>query len=103
MYQSQDNQQYQQPYQQPVYQQPVYQQPVQGLEEPMSLGEWMITLLIMFIPCVNIVMMFVWAFSKNQKQSKSNFFKAQLIYTGIVILLYLIVFVVFGVSMASMY
>ncbi len=94
MYQSQDNQQ---------YQQPVYQQPVQGLEEPMSLGEWMITLLIMFIPCVNIVMMFVWAFSKNQKQSKSNFFKAQLIYTGIVILLYLIVFVVFGVSMASMY
>ena len=98
MYQSQDNQQYQQPYQQPVY-----QQPVQGLEEPMSLGEWMITLLIMFIPCVNIVMMFVWAFSKNQKQSKSNFFKAQLIYTGIVILLYLIVFVVFCVSMASMY
>ena len=94
MYQSQDNQQ---------YQQPVYQQPVQGLEEPMSLGEWMITLLIMFIPCVNIVMMFVWAFSKNQKQSKSNFFKAQLIYTGIVILLYLIVFVVFGVSMANMY
>lgn len=98
MYQNQDNQQYQQPYQQPVY-----QQPVQGLEEPMSLGEWMITLLIMFIPCVNIVMMFVWAFSKNQKQSKSNFFKAQLIYTGIVILLYLIVFVVFGVSMANMY
>ena len=85
------------------YQQPVYQQPVQGLEEPMSLGEWMITLLIMCIPCVNIVMMFVWAFSSKQKKSKSNFFKAQLIYTGIMILLYVIVFVVFGVSMANMY
>ncbi len=95
---NQENQQYQQPYQQPVY-----QQPVQGLEEPMSLGEWMITLLIMCIPCVNIVMMFVWAFSSKQKKSKSNFFKAQLIYTGIMILLYVIVFVVFGVSMANMY
>lgn len=91
---NQDNQQ---------YQQPVYQQPAPGLEEPMSLGEWMITLLILCIPCVNIVMMFVWAFSSKQKKSKSNFFKAQLIYTGIMILLYIIVFVVFGVSMTNMY
>ena len=95
---NQDNQQYQQPYQQPVY-----QQPAPGLEEPMSLGEWMITLLILFIPCVNIVMMFVWAFSSKQKKSKSNFFKAQLIYTGIMILLYIIVLVVFVVSMTNMY
>lgn len=97
MYQNQDNQQYQQPYQQPVYQQPV------GLEEPISLGEWMITLLIMCIPCVNIVMMFVWAFSKNQKQSKSNFFKAQLIYVGIMLVIYIIAFAVLGASFASMY
>ena len=52
----------QQPYQQQPYQQQApYQAPTGDLEEPVSFGEWMITLLIMMIPCVNIVMMFVWA------------------------------------------
>lgn len=89
---------YQQPvYQQSTYQQSTYQQPYQpyqqpyqqsyqadsGLEEPVSFGEWMLTLLILCIPCVNIVMMFVWAFSSTAKKSKSNYFKAVLIWAVI--------------------
>lgn len=43
----------QQPYQQQPYQQQApYQAPTGDLEEPVSFGEWMITLLIMMIPCV---------------------------------------------------
>lgn len=58
-------------------------QPESDLEEPVTLGQWMLTYLIMMIPCVNIVMMFVWAFSKTEKKSKSNYFKATLIWTAI--------------------
>lgn len=72
-----------------------------GLEEPVSIGEWVIAYLIMLIPCVNIVMMFVWAFSKNEKKSKSNYFKVQLIIMGIIIVLYLILGVIFGAALFS--
>jgi hypothetical protein len=77
----------QQPYQQP-YGQQSYQQPyMQGddLEEPVSIGEWMISILLMLIPCVNIIMIFVWAFGSGTKKSKSNYFKAALIWALIII------------------
>ena len=76
----------------------------EGLEEPVSMGEWMVSLLLMLIPCVNIILMFVWAFSKTEKKSKSNFFKAQLIMVGIVFALYLVIIlmaVFFGVAAAA--
>ncbi len=81
-----------------------YQYPPQGgyqqeLEEPVSMGEWLVTLLLItFVPCVNIILMFVWAFSKKEKKSKSNYFKAQLIISGIMIAFYIIIFLIFGVS-----
>ena len=90
---------YQQP-QQPVYQQPVYQQPayqpINTTETPVSVGEWFLSMLIMCIPCVNIIMMFVWAFGSGTKKSKSNFFKASLIWALIGIVIGIIISVVFG-------
>lgn len=53
------------------------------LEEPVKISEWVLALVLMMIPCVNIIMMFVWAFSSTEKKSKSNFFKAYLIFFGI--------------------
>ena len=91
-------------YQQPSVQDQLqyqYQQPESNLEEPMTLGEWPITMLIMLIPCVNIIMAFVWAFSSKEKKSKSNYFKAWLIFMAIVIVLYIILLVVFGAAMAA--
>ena len=77
-------------YEAPV--QPQVQTPIgQDLEEPVSVGEWMIAMLLMIIPCVNIVLMFVWAFSHSEKKSKSNYFKASLIWAGIGIVLWLVV------------
>lgn len=98
--------QYQQPYQQPV-QQNFYQQPYDsGLEEPVGIGEWLVTMLILMIPCVNIVMIFVWAFSSSAKKSKSNYFKASLIMALIAIALWIIVAVIAiaaGVSFSGMF
>lgn len=48
-------------------------------EEPISVKEWVITLLILAIPIVNLVMLFVWGFGDGTKKSKSNFAKATLI------------------------
>ena len=87
------NMQTQQPYQQ------VYQN--ENLEEPVTFGDWMLSLLLMMIPCVNIVMMFVYAFG-NGKKSKSNFFKAYLVWMLISIVLSVIIIAIFGASMAAM-
>ena len=57
--QGQYQQTYQQPYQQQYQQQPPYQAGDSGLEEPVSFGDWMVTMLLMWIPCVNIIMLFV--------------------------------------------
>ncbi len=53
----------------------------------MTLGDWVVTLLLLFIPLVNIVLLFVWAFSSDTNINKKNFAKAQLIFMGIGILL----------------
>jgi len=92
-------------YQQPTIQEQLqyqYQDPQNELEEPMTMGEWMITLLIMMIPCANIIMMFVWAFSSTEKKSKSNYFKAALIFTGISMVLVIVFTMILGLSVASL-
>lgn len=85
--------------QQMPYQQPVYQ-PVGSLEEPVSLGEWIVTFLLLCIPCVNIVMMFIWAFSSTEKKSKSNFFKAYLIVALVVSVITFVMMAIFGATLA---
>lgn len=84
---------------QPVNQQPVYQQPV--VDETVGVGEWMLTTLLCIIPIVNIVMMFVWSFSANTKPSKKNWARAALIWTAIVLVLYIILIAAFGAAFAS--
>lgn len=78
-------QQYQQ--YQPYANIPPYNDGGLELEEPVKISEWVLCFVIMMIPCVNIIMMFVWAFSSTEKKSKSNFFKAQLILFGIMMVL----------------
>ncbi len=60
---------------------------------PVTVGNWMLTILIMMIPLVNIIMLFIWAFSSTTPASKSNWAKATLIWMLIVI----IASVLFGV------
>lgn len=68
----------------------------------MTLGDWIITLLILMIPCVNIIMLFVWAFGSSAPKSKANYAKAELIMIGIGIVLGFIITLVMGASMAAL-
>lgn len=72
---------------QPYQQMNPYNDSQLELEEPVKVGEWVLALVLMMIPCVNIIMMFVFAFSKTEKKSKSNFFKAYLIFYAIMLAL----------------
>lgn len=71
------------------------------LEEPVSLGDWLVSMILMWIPCVNVVMMFIWAFSRTEKKSKSNFFKASLIMSGISIVLAIVMVILMTAGMAA--
>lgn len=72
-------------------------------EEPVTVLEWFITFLILCIPCVGIVMMFVWAFSSKTKKSKSNYFKVQLIWMAVCTVLALAFFFIFAIAFSEMY
>ena len=65
------------------------QQPVAPV---MSVGEWMLTLLILALPLVNIIMLFVCAFGGGTNPTKANYCKASLIWIAIVIVLYVCFF-----------
>lgn len=78
------------------YTTPFYQDNQMELEEPVKISEWVLSMVLMMIPCVNIIFMFVFAFGKNEKKSKSNFFKAYLIVFGIMFALMFILWI-FGV------
>lgn len=61
-YQQQQQQPYQQQYQ--PYQQPGYDP---GMDQtPLSMGEWILTILVMMIPCVGLIIYLVWAFGKME-------------------------------------
>ena len=74
---------------------------------PMSVGEWVITyLLTMMIPCVNIIMLLVWSFSKTGNINRRNFCRAALIFMAIgyvFSIIVVIVAVVAGLSAGGAY
>lgn len=89
------NQQYQQPAQ-PQYQAQPY---IPGRKpDPVTTGNWVLTLLIAAIPVLNIIMLLVWSFGSSTEKSKSNWAKAQLIWTLIVVAISVIASLVFGVN-----
>ena len=70
-------------------------------QEVMSFKDWLITLLILMIPCVNIIMMFVWAFGDGNENRK-NYCRAVLVVSAIIIVIYFISFMLFGAAMLSL-
>ncbi len=105
--QIQQSQEEQSVVEQPVYD---YQQPVQQMYQPMpavadeevSLGNWMVTILLTAIPCVNLIMLLVWAFGGGAPKSKSNWAKANLIYVLISLAISLITGIIIGIAGASL-
>lgn len=65
---------------------------------PVSLGDWIITLIVLCIPIVNIVMMFVWGFSAGTPPSKRNYCRAALIMMAVMFVLYFLLAITFGAA-----
>ena len=60
---------------------------------PMSVGDWIITSIILAIPIVGLVMLFVWGFGSNTQPSKANWAKATLI---MIVISFVIALIFFG-------
>ena len=73
--------------------QPYYGAPAGNQSQTMSVGDWIVTMIISFIPLVGIIMLLVWAFGSNTPPSKANWAKALLIFS--------LVFMVLGFLFAS--
>nr|MDK2851474.1 hypothetical protein [Candidatus Cloacimonadota bacterium] len=59
----------------------------------MTLKDWIITMILMIIPVVNLVMLIVWATSKTENPNRKNMALAMLILWAIGIVLYVLIFV----------
>jgi len=55
-----------------------------------TLGEWIITYLLMLIPIVNLVLLVFWGFGGDANESKANWAKAKLILILVTSVLFLI-------------
>ena len=69
---------------------------------PMTVGDWIVTLLLSAIPLVNFVLLLVWAFSSDTNINKKNYAKACLIFISISIV-FLILFIGCSLSLAATY
>jgi hypothetical protein len=65
---------------------------------PMTVGEWMLTLLVLAIPLVNLVMYLVWAFSGTGNVNRRNFCRASIYWVLIIVGLWLAVAVLAAVA-----
>jgi len=69
---------------------------------PVSVGNWMLTMLLMSIPLINIILLFVWAFGSDTEVSKANWAKAALIWLLIgIIPMALLLFLGIGTAVFS--
>ncbi len=69
--------------------------------QPISVGEWMLTIFLTAIPIVNIIMLFVWGFGSTTNPTKANWAKATLIWIAIMIVFYILIFAIIGVGLMS--
>ena len=60
--------------------------------QPMSIGDWLITFIITYIPLVGFIMLFVWAFGDGTHPSKKTWAQATLIMMVVGIILAIIFF-----------
>lgn len=71
-------------------------------KESLTVGDWLLTLIVTAIPLVGFIMLFVWAFTSGTPQSKSNWAKAMLLIIAISIVLSIIFVALFGAAFFGM-
>ena len=91
---------------QPYYQQyppQQHQYPNAGQWPHMTLGNWIVTQLLLLIPIANIILIFMWAFGRDVNPSKKTYFQAQLIFAAIGLVLGIIIAIAAATAIISMF
>ena len=70
---------------------------------PMSIGDWVITFIITYIPLVGFIMLFVWAFGDGTHPSKKTWAQATLIIMVVSIILAIIFFSIIASIIGSVF
>jgi len=72
--------------------------PKEFQKPPMSLGDWIISVIITKLPLIGFIMLIVWAVDKNTDVNKSNWAKSELIvkFIGFAIFILIISIIGFG-------
>lgn len=63
----------------------------------MTVGDWMVTLLVLALPLVNIIMYLVWAFDNNGNPNRRNFCRASLLWFAIIVGISIVIGVVMAI------
>lgn len=71
-----------------------------NFESVVSLRDWMFTLFLISIPVVGFILLLVWAFDQNTKESKRNWAKATLLW-GLIILVFYFVVLMFALVLSE--
>jgi uncharacterized BrkB/YihY/UPF0761 family membrane protein len=72
-------------------------------QAPVTVGDWVLTILVTAIPLVGLIMLFVWAFSVGTNVSKANWAKAMLIWALIGMVLSILIGVFLGTRLLRNY
>lgn len=70
-------------------------------QKPLSVGEWLITLIVLALPLVGLIMLFVWGFGSGNV-NRRNYCRATLVFALIIVVLSLVFLFVFGGMAALM-
>ncbi|GEM_PF-6846394 len=61
-------------------------------EKPFTVGQWIITLLLIYLPPINLIFLIYWALSKKGSVNRKNFSVASLILGTVNFMLFLVLY-----------
>ncbi len=67
---------------------------------PMTIGQWLLTIIVLAIPCVGLIMYFVWAFGTGNLNRK-NYCRACLILAAVAVVLWILMSILFGTMFSA--
>lgn len=77
--------------------------PPQRQFKSLTISDWLITFLIQAIPFVGFIMLFVWAFGGDTHPSKKTWAQATLIFMLILVVFMIIIFILLGGIIMTMF
>lgn len=84
---------------------PMGTQPANVQDTPLSVKDWLITLVVLSIPLIGLIFLLYWALSNSSNVNRKNYCTAAIIYQIALFVLILLIFIIllsFGVVSAMM-